>query len=586
MILFSNKSTNGIGVLLRALSHLSKPRQVQLCLLIALMLISSVAEIFSLASIFPFLAVLSNPQQLFENPLALRFIRFTNTTSPPDLLVAVTLLFVFAVTFACLARLLNSWLTGRLAACVGTDISSQAYSKILYQPYSIHLNLNSGAVISELQSQIPFLVESLNLLFALATSYLLLAGYLIILLFVNAPITLSAAFVFGLTYYFISTLGSKSLSTNSQVIALLSAESVKSLQDGLGAIRDIIIDGTQSFFLDSYTALDRSLRQRISQSQFIGSYPRYLVEAVGLVLIAIIALFVTNSSSISGSTLPLLGILALGAQRILPILQQIYASRAGIKARKSSVENLLSRLNLKICTPSAKSSHANNLQFNNEINFECVSFSYDTNYPAVLSDLSFTIKKGDRVGIIGSTGCGKTTLTDLIMGLFKPTLGRITVDGVDIHEIDQPERISSWQSKISHVPQSIYLSDRTIAENIAFGIKPDDINMSLVVKAAQQAQIAQYINSTPDKYNTLIGERGLKLSGGQRQRLGVARALYKSSQILILDEATSALDGETEKYLIEAMNTLPTQMTLIMVAHRLSTLDSCNRIIDLNQVRN
>ena len=212
-----------------------------------------------------------------------------------------------------------------------------------------------------------------------------------------------------------------------------------------------------------------------------------------------------------------------------------------------------------------------------------VCFRYDQNEKEVLKGLNLTIRRGERIGLIGGTGSGKSTTADLIMGLLVPTNGRVLVDGVDLHDQAHPERLTAWRAAIAHVPQSIYLADSSVAENIAFGIPLDQIDLDRVKQAAQQAQISNFIESNPEGYFSFVGERGIRLSGGQRQRIGIARALYKQALVLVFDEATSALDNTTEAAVMAAVEGFSKDLTIVMIAHRLSTVQSCDRVIQLEQ---
>jgi len=280
--------------------------------------------------------------------------------------------------------------------------------------------------------------------------------------------------------------------------------------------------------------------------------------------------------------LPLLGALALGAQRILPVLQKVYEGWAQTLNAKDSLANVLELISQPL--PSVQGQgRAQPLALLQGLSFEAVHFAYGPELPEVLRGIDLEIRRGERIGIIGSTGSGKSTTLDLLMGLLLPTAGRILVDGEDLHDPEHPERLSAWRATIAHVPQSIYLADSSIAENIAFGLPKDQIDMQKVRLAAEQAQIAAFIESSPTGYNTFVGERGIRLSGGQRQRIGIARALYKQAQVLVFDEATSALDNETEVALMEAIEGLSKELTILMIAHRLSTERRCDRIYEFDQ---
>jgi ATP-binding cassette subfamily B protein len=309
-----------------------------------------------------------------------------------------------------------------------------------------------------------------------------------------------------------------------------------------------------------------------------------MMEAVGLCLIGGVAYGLTSRYGGMATALPLLGALALGAQRILPALQQTYGAWATIKAYKSAVEAVVDSLDQPL-PQGAFAATPEPLSLAKQVRFEKVSFAYGSGGPQVLDQLSFEIKKGERVGLIGSTGSGKSTTVDLLMGLLEPSNGHITVDGLTIDSQDEPERLLAWRAAIAHVPQMIYLADRSIAENIAFGVPIDQIDFLRVRLAAQQARIADSIESWPEQYKTIVGERGVRLSGGERQRIGIARALYNNPEVLVLDEATSSLDAETEHDVMKAVQALQGTKTVVIVAHRLSTVEYCDRLYRLENSR-
>jgi ATP-binding cassette subfamily B protein len=274
--------------------------------------------------------------------------------------------------------------------------------------------------------------------------------------------------------------------------------------------------------------------------------------------------------------LPVLAAMALGAQRLLPILQLIYASISSLRAGFESLTDILQLLEQPSQESFMKGKHEL-IPFRNKIVLEHIKFNYDSKYTLILDNLNIQIAKGDMIGVIGTTGSGKSTLIDIIMGLLEPVEGCFSVDGKIINEFNR----YGWQSQLAHVPQSIFLTDASIAENIALGTAVDKINFELVNEAAKQAQIHDAILSWEEGYNTIVGERGIRISGGQRQRIAIARALYKKASVIIFDEATSALDSKTESSVMEAIVELSNDLTIIIVAHRLSTLKNCTNIIEL-----
>jgi ATP-binding cassette subfamily B protein len=295
-----------------------------------------------------------------------------------------------------------------------------------------------------------------------------------------------------------------------------------------------------------------------------------------MVMIAFLALFLIDDQGGFAGAIPILGLLAVGAQRILPILQQVFSAWAAFKGNQASLEEILMYLDQKTSTPENVAAGFI-LEFKEIISFKDVAFKYQTASVEVLSGVNLLIEKGSKVGIIGKTGSGKSTFLDLLMGLLVPSSGEIYVDARRISEDSR----SLWQKNVAHVPQSVYLADSTIKENIAFGVPLEKIDISRVYKVAAQAQLSEFIDELPHKYETRVGERGAQLSGGQRQRVGIARALYKRAELIIFDEATSALDEDTENNVMQAINSLDKNLTLVIVAHRLSTLKNCDVIYEI-----
>jgi ATP-binding cassette subfamily B protein len=300
-----------------------------------------------------------------------------------------------------------------------------------------------------------------------------------------------------------------------------------------------------------------------------------MIEAIGMVMLATIALFLARQPEGITGAMPVLGALVIGAQRLLPLMQNSYISWSSLIGSQATFFEVLQLLNQKI-PESIAIEDAHKISFASTIRLRSIDFRYNEESPRIFSNINLVIKKGSRIGVIGSTGSGKSTLTDLIMGLLKPDSGTIEIDDIPINDLNQ----RSWQRHIAHVPQSIFLADATIIENIAFGVPRSQINIARVWRAAEQAQISADIQSWPSGFDTYIGERGIRLSGGQRQRIGIARALYKNADVFVFDEATSALDGETESAVIRAVEALSADVTVIMVAHRLTTLKQCTSIIE------
>jgi len=561
-------------------AHLSRRRRVELGVLLLVMLGSSAAEVLSLAAVLPFLAVLANPEGLWSQPLVQQWAPRLGIASAEALLLPITITFAVAALAAGAIRMLNLWLNGLLAAAIGSDLSCEAYRRTLYQPYAVHLVRNSSELIASITDDVARVIGLvLNPLLLLLSSGLIAASLVLALLAIDWGIAVGAGLVVGLVYVLAIAASRRPLELIGQRQMLLNRKLIQALQEGLGAIRDVLLDGTQAFYTNTYHRADQPLRRTAADASFLTTYPRLVLEPVGMALIAVMGFVLVRQQGVDRA-LPLLGALALGAQRLLPVVQKVYEGWAQTRNAKGSLENVL-ELIAQPLSPGQSQGRVQPLALRQGIRFEAVHFAYGPELPEVLCGIDLEIRRGERIGIIGSTGSGKSTTLDLLMGLLLTTAGQILVDGEDLHHPEHPERLSAWRATIAHVPQSIYLADSSVAENIAFGLAKDRIDMAKVHQAAEQAQIAGFIESSPDGYNTFVGERGIRLSGGQRQRIGIARALYKQAQVLVFDEATSALDNETEVAVMEAIEGLSKELTIVMIAHRLSTVKRCDRVIRL-----
>jgi ABC-type multidrug transport system fused ATPase/permease subunit len=563
-------------------NHLGRRRRLQLGVLLLVMLASSAAEVLSLAAVLPFLAVLANPEGLWSQPLLQQWAPRLGIASAEALLLPITIIFALAALVAGSIRLLNLWLNGRLAAAIGSDLSCETYRRTLYQPYAVHLARNSSELIASISSDVSRVTtQLLNPLLLLLSSGLIAVSLIAGLLAIDWPIAVGAGLVVGSVYLVAMAASRRPLQQLGQRQVLLNRTLIQALQEGLSAIREVLLDGSQAFFASTYCQADLPLRRVQADASFLSTYPRLVLEPVGMALIALMGLLLVRQQGV-GKALPLLGALALGAQRLLPLVQKVYEGWAQSRNAKGSLANVLSLMAQPVPRIGAEV-RAQPMPLKQGIRFEAVHFAYGAQLPEVLRGIDLEIRRGERIGIIGSTGSGKSTTLDLLMGLLLPTAGLILVDGEHLHDPDHPERLSAWRSAIAHVPQSIYLADSSIAENIAFGLPRDQIDMARVRDAAEQAQISGFIESSYQGYDSFVGERGIRLSGGQRQRIGIARALYKKAQILVLDEATSALDTATEQSVMEAIEELSNELTIVMIAHRLSTVERCDRVIKLVQ---
>jgi ABC-type multidrug transport system fused ATPase/permease subunit len=552
--------------------------KIRLALLILLMVFSAFAEIVSIGMIIPFLTAITSPEVIFTNPWMQPILNAFSISSNADLAIFLTIGFCIFAIFSASIRLFTLWFQTRFCYSLGADLSTQLYKNSLYQPYPVHVARNSSEFISTIvnktfQSTSFAILPILNIL----SSSLILLAITITLIMIEPVVALFAFTLFGALYAIVILLTRNKLDRDSQRISLEQDEVVKKLQEGFGGIRDILVSNTQEVYLRSYSASFYALQDAWSNVEIIRSTPRFVIEAFGIVAIALLVLYFSIESNGVIGVLPILGAMALGAQRMLPVLQLIYASVSSLRAGLSSLADILNLLEISSEESLIKATRTN-VPFNQKISIENLKFQYDSEGPSILNGINLSILKGEMIGIIGSTGSGKTTFIDILMGLLHPSSGYFMVDDEVITGVNK----FGWQSQLAHVPQTIFLIDGSITENIALGVPLEEVDFQLVKESARKAQIHDTIMSWDNQYNTIVGERGIRISGGQRQRIAIARALYKKASIIIFDEATSALDSETESSVMESILSLDKELTIIIVAHRLSTLKNCTNIIELS----
>jgi ATP-binding cassette subfamily B protein len=568
-------------LLLRLLRHLGARRQRQFALLLGLMLVSTVAELMSLGAVLPFLGILTAPDRALKYPVVADLARVLHVTSAEQLVLPLTIAFAGAALLSGAVRMIQAWASARFTFASGADISSEVYRRTLYQPYSVQVARGSDEVISGITQKVGSVVLGvLPPSMTLISSALLLLALLTAMFVIDPLVALVAVFGFGGSYALITGLTRRRLKSNSARVAEEYTNVIKSLQEGLGGIRDLLLDGTQPVFCEIYRRADSAFRRAQGENLFISQCPRFAMESLGLVLIAALTYGLSRRPGGVAEALPVLGALAIGAQRLLPALQTGFAAWASIAGCHASLAGAVELLEQPLPAELLQPQPAP-LQLRLAIRFNSVRFQYTENGPWVLDGLDLTIPKGARVGVVGSTGSGKSTLLDLLMALLTPSEGALLVDGEPVNG----RRARAWQRAIAHVPQNIYLADTTLAENIAFGVARDRIDMERVRLAARKAQLEAFIAERPEGYEARVGERGVRLSGGQRQRIGIARALYKQANVLVLDEATSALDNATERSVMEAIEDLDRDLTIVLIAHRLSTVRRCDTIVELRHGR-
>lgn len=546
--------------------------------ILALSVFASLCEVLSLGAIIPLISVFTDPQALFKHEIISRLLDVLEVTTSSELRLYVILGFIIALMIALIVRLVTMNLVIRWSYKAGVFIGKDIFEKTLHQPYQVHVNRHSSDIISGASAKSNIVIAGVVLpVVTIISSSIILVFIMLSLLLINPVVMLSVIGLLILAYGFITFVSHGLLKRGSDVIASNTSELVRILQESLGSIKDTIINNTQSYQIDRYIQKDTELRRAQGTVQIISQAPRLVMEAIGMVIIAVYAYNLTSSGADVSKSLGLLAFIAVAAQRILPLLQQIFSSWANIKASTSTLEDVL-RLLSQCVDNIGPDADQEQLHFDKNIVISKLFFTYHKADKPVLEDVNLTINQGDRIGFIGQTGSGKSTLIDIIAGLLIPSAGFVSIDSIRLTDAN----LIGWRKKVAYVPQSIFLSDKSIKENIAASDNPEKIDMDRVMLAAEGAHIASYIESLTEGYATSFGEMGKRLSGGQLQRIGIARALYKNPELIIFDEATSALDMDTERQVMEEIYKLNSNVTIIIIAHRLESLGGCNKIYEIS----
>ena len=556
---------------------------------LAVLIVAALSTAFMVGSVVPFLTILSDPSRIHEIGILSWAYEFGGFEGTYPFLVAVGLATLAIILSTSLLQLLRVYVVTRYAQKRVHSLSRRLLALYLRQPYEFFLDRHSSAMSTRIlqeagQAISGYLAPAAHIV----ASVLTIAALLGLLLWINPAVAVSvfAAFggIFGLTYLLVRTR----LGRLGPLRAAANQERFKSSREVLGGIKDVKLHGRELTYLSRFSAAsDRMTRMTIT-ANLISALPTQVIQAIALGSIILICLALLDPAAMDdGSALaelvPLLGVIAFAAQKMMPEFGKVYTHMTQMKFGQAVVEliyddfhdSLTRQGNLSRVRPEP-------LGLSRTLELDGVSYRYPNASDQNLTDINLTIRAGERIGIVGSTGAGKTTLADLVLGLLQPTNGVLRVDGVDITD----DNLRAWQAGVGYVPQDIFLLDATITENIAFGVAPDQIDVDRVTEVARIAQLDGFVRAElPEGYDTSVGERGVRLSGGQRQRIGIARALYHNADLIVFDEATSALDNATEREVMAAVEALPGDKTVLMIAHRLSTVKKCDRIIVMDKGR-
>ena len=550
--------------------------------LLCMTLIMAMLDMLGVASIMPLMAVLTNPELVESNSILQTMFKVSiifGVENNQQFLIALVILFFITLLSSLTFKAFTTYLLFSFAQMRQFSISKRLVENYLHQPFSWFLDRNSAELGKTILSEVGLVVgNGLKPMMTLIAQSVVVIGLLILLILVDPKLALIVFFTFSLAYGFIykisrgylNKIGKERFKNNQKRFATVS--------EAFGAAKEIKVGGLEQTYINRFDGPAKAYAKHEINSQIIRQLPRYALEAVAFGGMLLAILYFISQGGKFAAVLPVLALYALAGYRLMPALQQIYASVTQLRYASPAIESLY--LDLKNIKKVNLEQNENILSFNKSITLNHIDFKYPQASRTALKDIFLTIQAKTTVGLVGATGSGKTTIVDVILGLLEVQKGKLEVDGIEINK----KNCKDWQRSIGYVPQNIYLADDTVAANIAFGIDPEKINQKAIERAAKIANLHEFvISELPQKYQTTVGERGIRLSGGQRQRIGIARALYHNPKLLILDEATSALDNLTEKAVMDAVHNLGNDITIILIAHRLSTVKKCDTIFLLEK---
>ena len=553
---------------------LTQKERRNLIWIFSLMLFGTVLETFSLGLVVPVVGLLTKSEYLKSHP---RIDELLNYPSQTQFVVGAMLLLVLVYVVKSIFLIGSLWVQYGYSTAVTKRLGRTLFENYLKQPFTYHLQRNSATLIRNSQNSASVMSGTIDPILSIAADALVTTGMMMLLLVIEPKGTIITILVFALSSLALRRFSSRRIRLWGEAQNFHKGKIIQHLQQGFGGVKDVKILGRENYFVNQYSDhLDgnANVLRRFSLAQAI---PRFGLEILMMIgLASLVSTMVLSGQELTG-ILPVLGLFGAAAFRLLPAVNRSILSAQTINLNRPLVDGVAADLGLSISTTSTKSVHGH---LASSISVENLSFSYETSTTQALTGVSIDIARGEAVGLVGPSGSGKSTLVDILLGLLEPTSGRVLVDGNDIRE-----NLRGWQDQIGYVPQSIFLTDDTLRRNVAFGLPKGEIDDDAVKSAIRSAQLEDFVSSLPDGLDTIVGERGVRLSGGQRQRIGIARALYNNPDVLVLDEATSSLDTETEHGVMQAVQALQGEKTVIIVAHRLSTVEYCDRLYRLENAR-
>ncbi|MGP5338195.1 ABC transporter ATP-binding protein [Psychrobacter maritimus] len=550
----------------------------QFYLLQVLVVIMAFTELLGIASIAPFMALVGDISILETNGVFAQLYQLSGLNNPMDFLFYTGVIVLVMLTFSTVISMFTTWRLSIFGARIGTEIADRLYSYYMQQSWQFHASGSSAQLTKQVSTEAARISSQIVQPLMIMNSKLVLALFISISIVIYDPvIAILGLFIFSLAYFVLYRLVRQKLESNGQQLSEVSTQRFRLMNEGFGGIKDVLLLNRSHDFITRFHDSGKVFARAQGTNIAISQVPRYFIELIAFgAMISLVLVLIKVHSGNLGEVLPILAVYALAAFKLLPALQQIYSSLSQIKGNTAAFEAVKDDLERSFDSQKTSSDTVVSTPINlkRSIKLRDIEFTYPGKDRPAVDGVNMGIPVNSVIGLVGSSGSGKSTLIDLLLGLLTPQQGGIYVDDIRI----TADNKRAWQDLLGFVPQSIFLSEGSIAENIAFGIPAKDISLKQVNKALNLANLTELVEQLPDGVNTKVGERGVQLSGGQRQRIGIARALYHEAEVLVFDEATSALDGITEKIVMDAIHEFSGQKTIIMIAHRLKTVEKCDLI--------
>lgn len=572
--------------MIRQLFALLTPQQVkQFYILQLLVIFMAFFELIAIASIAPFMALVGDISLLEESRILARLYEFSGASDPLNFVFYTGLAVLVTLALSTILSMFTIWKLSLYAARVGAELADRLYKHYMSQDWLFHANTSSSHLTKQISSETTRVTNQVVRQLAQMNAKLVLSIFIAVAIFIYDPIiAFSGLFLFALAYFLLYKIVRKRLQDNGRLLSQVLTKRFLLMNEGFGGIKDILLLNRSADFVNRFETSGETFAYANGTNNAIALVPRYFMELVAFgSMIGLVLLLIKTHDGDLGTVLPILAVYALAAFKLLPALQQVYGSLVEIKGNIAAFEAIKDDLVLSNNSQFAsnKNTAFEYLQPKNNIHLKNITFTYPGKDTPAVQDLTMTIPVNSTVGLVGSSGSGKSTAIDLFLGLLPPQQGQLCIDDICI----TAENKRAWQNTLGFVPQSIFLSEGTIAENVAFGLPSKDIDKDKVRNALELAHLTELVEQLSDGLDTKVGERGIQLSGGQRQRIGIARALYNEASVLVFDEATSALDGITEKIIMQAIHEFSGKKTIVMIAHRLKTVEKCDIIYLMEQGR-